>query len=163
MRTSARRCARRATRSWRWRRRFPGPVAPRPGWGNRDERPARLPRTDRLVHTLDDLENLWDVPRPDRARFASAIEPLLDHPEPMVRAAAAACLGRLGQPSSVEPLVARLADPSKIVWRAAAWALAAAGQPGDRPRRDRRGTRQHRSGHPARGRADLRLPVLRDG
>ena len=52
---------------------FPRPGAPLRGWGNRDERPARLPRTDSLVHTLDDLENLWDVPEPDRARFATAI------------------------------------------------------------------------------------------
>ncbi len=52
---------------------FPRPEAPRRGWANRDDGPARLPRTDSLVHTLDDLENLWDVPEPDRARFAQAI------------------------------------------------------------------------------------------
>ena len=59
--------------------------------------------------------------------------PLLDHPEPMVRAAAAACLGRLGQAESVAPLVGRLDDPSKIVWRAAAWALRRLGNQGHRP------------------------------
>jgi HEAT repeat protein len=47
-----------------------------------------------------------------------------------VRAAAAACLGRLGQAESVTPLVKRLADPSKIVWRAAAWALRRLGNRG---------------------------------
>ena len=109
---------------------FPRPEAPARGWANRDDGPARLPRTDSLVHTLDDLENLWDVPEPDRARFARAILPLLDHAEPIVRASAAACLGRLGQAESVAPLVGRLDDPSKIVWRAAAWALRRLGNQG---------------------------------
>ena len=58
---------------------FPRPRRAAHGWANRDDGPARLPRTDSLVHTLDDLENLWDVPEPDRARFARAIDPLLDH------------------------------------------------------------------------------------
>jgi HEAT repeat protein len=109
---------------------FPRPEAPLVGWGNRDEGPARLPRTDNLIHTLDDLENLWDVPGRDRARFAAAIEPLLEHREPTVRAAAAACLGRLGQPISVAPVASRLNDPSKIVWRSAAWALRRLGNRG---------------------------------
>ena len=45
---------------------FPKQGGPSSGWGNRDGGPARLPRTDSLVGTLDDLENLWDVPTPDR-------------------------------------------------------------------------------------------------
>jgi HEAT repeat protein len=109
---------------------FPVHGASRRGWGNRDDGPARSPRLESVVQTLDDLENLWDVPEPDRARFARSIAPLLDHAEPMVRAAAAACLGRLGQEESVAPLVARLDDPSKIVWRAAAWALRRLGNQG---------------------------------
>ena len=109
---------------------YPRPGAPLAGWGNRDAGPARLTRTDSLVQTLDDLENLWDVPRPDRARFARALESLLDHPEPMIRAAASAGLGRLGDPGSVSPLVSRLNDPSKIVWRSAAWALRRLGNRG---------------------------------
>ncbi len=76
---------------------FPRPGGPQSGWGNRDLGPPRMPRTDTLVHALDDLENLWDVPESDRARFAQAIIPLLDHGEPLVRATAAAALGRLGQ------------------------------------------------------------------
>jgi len=109
---------------------FPRGGTPRRGWGNRDQGPARPPRGDSLVHTLDDLENLWEVPEPDRPRFARQIAPLLDHPEPIVRAAAAACLGRLGQAESVAPLVKRLDDPSKIVWRASAWALRHLGNQG---------------------------------
>ncbi len=70
------------------------------------------------------------MPEPDRARFTQAITPLLEHPEPLVRAAAAACLGRLGQAQSTRALISRLADPSKIVWRAAAWALRRLGNQG---------------------------------
>jgi len=109
---------------------FPQPQASLTGWGNRDLGQAHLPRSDSLVHILDDLENLWDVPEPDRPGFARAITPLLEHHQPMVRAAAAACLGRLGQAESAAPLVGRLADPSKIVWRAAAWALRRLGNQG---------------------------------
>ncbi len=109
---------------------FPRPGAPLSGWGNRQTGPPRLPRSDSLVNTLDDLENLWDVPAADQIRFARAITELLDHPQPQVRAAAAAALGRLGQPESAAPLAARLADPSKIVWRAAAWALRRLGNDG---------------------------------
>ena len=120
---------------------FPRPGAPRRGWGNRDDGPARLPRTDSLVHTLDDLENLWDVPEPDRPRFARAIAPLLDHPEPIVRAAAAACLGRLGQAESVAPLVkpARRSVQDRLARRGLG--LAAAGQPGTWRRCDQGGAR----------------------
>jgi cellulose synthase operon protein C len=109
---------------------YPRPGAPGRGWGNRDDGPAHLPRTDSLIHTLDDLENLWDVPRSDQERFEKAIVALLDHREPVIRATAAACLGRLGQSGSVAPLVDRLRDPSKIVWRSAAWALRRLGNQG---------------------------------
>src|SRR5262249_19592045 len=109
---------------------FPRPGGPLQGWGNRDDGPARRPRTDTMVQTLDDLENLWDVPEADRAGMARVLHPLLEHPEPLVRAAAAACLGRLGESLSVAPLLERLRDPSKIVWRSAAWALRRLGNQG---------------------------------
>jgi cellulose synthase operon protein C len=109
---------------------FPRPGAPCAGWGNRDEGPPRPPRSHGLVHTLDDLENLWDVPAADQPRFARAITPLLDHSEPLVRAAAAACLGRIGDAPSAASLARRVDDPSKIVWRAAAWALRRLGNQG---------------------------------
>jgi HEAT repeat protein len=111
-------------------RAFPRPGAPLTSWGNRDDRPARLPRTDTIVNTLDDLENLWDVPASDRPRYAVEIARLLEHPEPLVRAAAAACLGRLGCVEAVPSLVKHLGDPSKIVWRAAAWGLRRLGNQG---------------------------------
>ena len=87
---------------------FPRPKAPLHGWGNRDLGPARLPRTDSLVNTLDDLENLWDVGEADQPRFAEAIARLLEDPQPLVRASAAAALGRLGRGESAEPLASRL-------------------------------------------------------
>ena len=111
-------------------RAFPQPGAPLRSWGNRDDGPARLPRSDSLVHTLDDLENLWDVPEHDQERYATEISRLLADPEPLVRAAAAACLGRLGREEAVAPLVRRLGDPSKIVWRASALALRHLGNKG---------------------------------
>ncbi|MDR3617899.1 MAG: HEAT repeat domain-containing protein [Paludisphaera borealis] len=111
-------------------RAFPRPGAPKTSWGNRDDQPARLPRTDSLVHTLDDLENLWDVPEADMGRYSAAIVALLDHPSPLVRASAASCLGRLGRPETAQPLARRLADPSKIVWRASAEALRRLGNQG---------------------------------
>jgi cellulose synthase operon protein C len=109
---------------------FPRGPAPLRGWGNRQNGPARLPRLDSIANTLDDLENLWDVPEPDRARFAENIAGLLEHPSPLVRAAAAAALGRLAQAKSASALASRLGDPSKIVWRAAAWALRRLGNEG---------------------------------
>jgi hypothetical protein len=98
---------------------------PLTGWGNRDEKPARLPRTDSLVHTLDDLDNLWEVPKNRQEEFVSAIVPLLKHEQPLVRARAAECLGRIGIgfDQAVPPLIEQLNHPNKAVWRAAAWAL----------------------------------------
>lgn len=102
---------------------YPRPEAPLKSWSNRDGRPARAPRLGPLVATLDDLENLWDVPGPDRAAITRSVLSLLGSPEPLVRARAAACLGRSGDESAVEGLVGLLNDPSKIVWRSAAWGL----------------------------------------
>ena len=109
---------------------FPRPGAPKKGWGNRDGQAARPPRDGSMVEILDDLENLWEVADADRPTIALKVARFLGHPEPMVRARAAAALGRLGDPESVGPLVGRLNDPSKIVWRAAAWALRRLGNQG---------------------------------
>ena len=109
---------------------FPRPGGPLKGWGNRDNGPPRLPRDGPMVATLDDLENLWDVPEAGRPEFVRAIVRLLDHTEPIIRGRAAACLGRIGDASAVQHLVGRLNDPSKIVWRSAAWALRRLGNMG---------------------------------
>jgi HEAT repeat protein len=99
------------------------------GWGNRDEKAARLPRTDSLLHTLDDLDNLWEVPKGQQDQFVAAIVPLLKHDQPLVRARAAECLGRIatGCDRAVAPLIEQLNHPNKLVWRAAAWALRSLG------------------------------------
>ena len=109
---------------------YPRPGGPLKGWGNRDGGAARLPREGPMVATLDDLENLWDVPEADRARIVPAVVRLLDRDEPYIRARAAACLGRIGDASAVGPLVGRLGDPSKVVWQSAAWALRRLGNRG---------------------------------
>jgi len=93
------------------------------GLGNRDEKPAHLPRVDTLLHTLDDLDNIWQIPEGQRREFESAIHKLLRHDNALVRALAAQCLGRIGESSSVEPLVERLNDPVKMVWQSTSWAL----------------------------------------
>ncbi len=85
--------------------------------------PNRAPRTGSLVETLEDLENLVDVPEADRESLVRVIIPLLDDRRPLVRSSAAACLGRLGRPEAAEALARHLGDDSKIVCRAAAWAL----------------------------------------
>jgi cellulose synthase operon protein C len=103
---------------------FPRTGGPQKGWVNRDGQPPWLPgMASPIVAFLDDLDNFWEVPETGRISYSRAVARLLDHPEPLVKAHAAACLGRIGDPSAVEPLVARLGDPSKIVWRAAAWSL----------------------------------------
>ena len=109
---------------------YPRPEPRKVGWGNRDGGPPRLPREDSIVATLDDLENLWEVPQGEQAGFNRAVARFLDHPEPLVRARAAACLGRIGDAMAVEPLIGKLRDPSKIVWRSAAWALRRLGNQG---------------------------------
>ncbi len=83
------------------------------------------------MNTLDDLENLWDVPEADRARFARDDRGAARASPPFgARRRGAAALGRLGQAESAAPLARRLSDPSKIVWRACAWALRRLGNEG---------------------------------
>ena len=109
---------------------FPRSEAPLKSWGNRDERASRIPRTGSLVATLEDLDNLWDVPLADQPRFTGAISATLDSPDPIVRGRAAAALGRIGDPSAVAPLVKLLGDRSKIASRSAAWSLRKLGNRG---------------------------------
>ncbi|MDG3006354.1 HEAT repeat domain-containing protein [Paludisphaera mucosa] len=111
-------------------RAFPRADGPRLGWANRGHGPPSPPRTSSVVHAIDDLEALWDVPPAERPRFASAVGPLLDHPSPLVRASAAACLGRLNCVEGVKPLAKALGDPSKVVRRAAAFAFRQLGNRG---------------------------------
>lgn len=96
---------------------------PAKGWGNRDGGEGRVPRTDSLLHTLDDLDNLWEVPAGREEEFTTAITGLLRSDEPLVRSLAAETVGRIGTQAAIEPLSKLLGDPVKDVWRSAAWAL----------------------------------------
>ncbi|HEY3130549.1 MAG TPA: HEAT repeat domain-containing protein [Acidobacteriota bacterium] len=89
-------------------------------WGQAFEPPpARLDfsRVDRL---LRELNNIWDPPP---RRLMTDVMAAATHDDVLVRQAAIACLGRVGDASSIAPLKLALGDPSKIVQRAAAWAL----------------------------------------
>jgi len=96
------------------------------GWGGR----AVAVRADSLAHTIEDLEAAWDPPQADAAVFVKAVAALLDHQSPLVRSSAASCLGRLGGPEAVVPLLKALNDRSKLVRRAAGAALRSLGNRG---------------------------------
>jgi len=66
------------------------------------------------------LDRHWDRPAEPVVR---RIRSLLASPHVIVRYQAAVVLGRFGDTGSLETLAARLGDPSKLVVRAAAWAL----------------------------------------
>ncbi|MBI2689291.1 MAG: HEAT repeat domain-containing protein [Acidobacteria bacterium] len=72
------------------------------------------------LNTLDGLDDIWAAP--DAARLRE-IEALTTVPEPMFRAQALETLGRLGRVDSLPAIAARMDDPSKLVMRAAAWAM----------------------------------------
>jgi len=82
----------------------------------------------RLAPTLDWLDQLWYH---HDAATVRAVLPLLRSREPMLRAAAAAALGRMAVDAPdaaafdvcVPPLAHLLADPNKLVNGAAAWSL----------------------------------------
>jgi len=70
--------------------------------------------------TLEDLNGVWNVPEAARIR---EIESLTASPEPLVRAQALETIGRFGRIESLPVIAARMGDPSKLVLRAAAWAM----------------------------------------
>jgi cellulose synthase operon protein C len=98
----------------------------RNGWNSTAARIRPVGR-DGLLDTLTDLDQVWDPPAPVVRRQIVA---LLDSPEPLVRFAAASALGRIGEPSAASALSKRLADPTKMVGRASAWALRQLGSHG---------------------------------
>ncbi|MDX2036983.1 MAG: HEAT repeat domain-containing protein [Isosphaeraceae bacterium] len=101
---------------------FPGPGAR--GWdaplgpiGSRIDRSSDS-------STIRDLERIWDDPAPAVLDDAIALS---RHPNPQVRLAACAALGRIGRTEAIAPLAAALGDPSKLVRRAAAAAVRVVG------------------------------------
>jgi HEAT repeat protein len=94
------------------------------GWNNPlGRQPARL-RCDSPATLIRDLERIWDEPDPALVHEMTAA---LDHELPLVRYAACRALGRGTDLASVAPLAKALADPSKVVRRAAAEALRSIG------------------------------------
>ncbi|MBI2435011.1 MAG: discoidin domain-containing protein, partial [Candidatus Hydrogenedentes bacterium] len=105
--------------------------APLRGLGNLDGGPATPPAADAPpAQALAKLENILEVEGAEQGSIVQAILPLLQRPEPPVRASAAALLGRIGGEESVQPLLDCFEDPSKLVWREAAWALRQLGNRG---------------------------------
>jgi len=105
--------------------------APLQGLGNLDGGQARVPDLDTPPgEAMLLLENIMEAPGGEQAALAAAAIPFLERPEPPVRAAAASLLGRIGREESVGPLLPLLGDPSKLVWREAAWALRQLGNRG---------------------------------
>src|SRR5262249_43823733 len=110
---------------------FPRPGAPLRGMGNAGGELAELPGVDtRASRLLEGLEGLWEAPDDRRAGIDAWAIQLLQRPEAPGRASAAALLGRIGDPACAGLLLERLSDPSKLVWRAAAWALRQLGNRG---------------------------------
>lgn len=96
------------------------PGQPQSGWGKAfPAPPARLDfsRPDRLLAGLD---NIWDPP--GKALLADVLA-AARHEDALVRQAAVACLGRVGDATAASALKAALGDSSKMVQRTAAWAL----------------------------------------
>ncbi len=72
------------------------------------------------IKSLEDLNAIWNAPDSPRLR---EIEALTTVAEPLLRAQALETLGRFGRLDSLPVIAARLDDPSKLVMRAAAWAM----------------------------------------
>jgi len=109
------------------------PRAFRPGWENRNGQPARVPApgTASLRETLDALDSIWELDDAERDRLLPRIAQYLEpRHRALLRATAAACLARVGDASSVEPLARRLGDPVRMVSQAAAYALRRMGNRG---------------------------------
>jgi hypothetical protein len=110
---------------------YPKPGGPKRGLGTLNEGPAVLPHADAPAATaIEALENIIDAPPALAAGLAGAAAAFLERPEPPVRAAACGLIGRIGGAESVEVLRPLLRDPSKPVWREAAWAMRQLGNRG---------------------------------
>jgi HEAT repeat protein len=93
--------------------------AGRGGKGWNEPLPQRLNGRDAGLK-LEQIDNVWGQTAPQLTKDLIAS---LDDQEPLMRMAAAAALGRAGQPEAVGPLSGLLGDPSKLVQIAAAQAL----------------------------------------
>ena len=84
-------------------------------------------KADSWSTRLVGMDRIWN--RPGENGHQQILSDLT-HPNALVRQKTAVCLGRVGKASAVEPLVNALRDPSKLVRRAAAFALRQLGNRG---------------------------------
>ncbi len=97
------------------------------GWQAGYSSPPKSLNEESVPGLLAELDGIWVSPTKTVRR--ELIE-TLNHPNPLARQAAAACLGRVGKEPAVEPLIKALGDHNKGVRRAAAWALRQLGNRG---------------------------------
>lgn len=102
---------------------------PLSSWGDSEQKP-RNENAHCLVEELDFLDSLWVLPTVQSALTVSNVLRLVTHPDAMVRARAAEVLGRLHQENLPKAIAGMLNDPSKLVWRAAAFSLRQHGNAG---------------------------------
>ncbi|HMY74351.1 MAG TPA: terpene cyclase/mutase family protein, partial [Blastocatellia bacterium] len=95
-------------------------AAPQKGWQQGfDAVPAKLAERDALLR-LEQIDNVWDKPG---GQVTDDLSASLQSEEPMMRAAAAIALGRVGEARDVAALSRLLGDSSKLVQIAAAQAM----------------------------------------
>ena len=133
------------------------------GWGNREA--ARLGCRDptRSCTPWTIWKTSGTCPRAIVLGSPKRSRNLLENPQPPVRAAAAAALGRLGQSESAAPLAGPASRPLED--RLAQPPPGRCGDSGttERPRRHQANARRSRSPHAPRGHSRFRLSVLRNG
>src|SRR6185503_20086835 len=76
--------------------------------------------SDETDEALAALDRVWTAPGP---AAVERIRACVKHPQPLVRQAACAALGRLADAGSANVLADALGDPAKMVRHGAAWAL----------------------------------------
>ncbi len=91
------------------------------GWEAAFPKPPEKLRPEFLDELLAQLDQYWTHPGEDGLRQIRAV--VAENPHPLAREAAAAALGRMADAGAVAVLVKALGDPTKMVQRAAAWAL----------------------------------------
>ena len=103
---------------------YPGPdrkSSAEKGWDDAFPKPPTKLDTGNLPVLLSQLDQFWD---PAPAATLKQIRAVLAHSEqPLAREAAARALGHMADGESIQPLIAALGDPDKMVQRTAAWAL----------------------------------------
>lgn len=91
------------------------------GWGAAFPEPPNKLHTRYLDELLAQLDQYWTNPGENVLRQIRSV--VAENPHPLGREAAASALGRVGDAGAVPVLVKALGDPTKVVQRAAAWAL----------------------------------------